>query len=650
MAKKKLTHQSKDSKQQNPSHETHDPSKDSTFTKSSNPLSGQYSMEDPNEKFQNLKALNSLLVKEAFEGRQQIESLVQAKEALEAELSARKELESEESEKNASFELQNGLISVYMENQMREMSVERDREIRELKSKVNGLLGSLENERERLSLVCKVRDLARNDFELQVNEGSLMKEKLMEMEKKERKFVEEVGKLTLKCDRLVGEKEELEKVKSLVVKEKDLLEKNMKNMEKEVERLGRGIEKVVREKKEIEMEKNEQWVKIDEMEKEMREMSEVILSLRKEEGILRSKVFELETNIGEAVDREAERATEIGALVEEKRAKERSIERLMEEKDLETRSLEVAMVESEVRQRRIEKLLEESDAARILLEMNEKELKDMQKKIEELLGDKNKIEKVKVSREKENVELHKEVSELRDVVNRLQEACCDHEKKNKQLISEVSRFRDSIDQVTLERGNALKGLDEEKQNGVNLRLKVSEMEKMLEKTAEELAQKRNEWQNLIKEKKEMESHFGSMAEDKDGLQKDLLEAKRSSNDLRAKMESTSINYERALTLLKNTASLLGQSKDENGRKVKEEEAAIAEKKLEDEIEPYAAELEAIKQAFKNKETVAQDLKQKVEFMEKSMVEAQKKKNFWTFFSSATTLLAAVSIAYAASGR
>ncbi|XWS64606.1 hypothetical protein CRYUN_Cryun05aG0017600 [Craigia yunnanensis] len=363
------------------------------------------------------------------------------------------------------------------------------------------------------------------------------------------------------------------------------------------------------------MEKNEQKRKIDEMEKEMREMGEIILSLRKEEGILQSKVFELEKNCGEAMDREAERAIEIGALVEEKRAKERSIERLTDEKDFVSRSLEAAVVESEDRQRRIEKLLEESDAARRVLEMNEKELKGMQKRL-----------------------------------RRLQEACGDHGKKNKELISEVSHFRDSFDQVTLERDHALKGFDEENQNGVNLRLKVSEMEKMLEKTAEELAQKRTEWQNLIKEKKEMESLFGSMIEDKDRLHKDLLEAKRSFNNLRAKMESTSINYERAFSLLKNTASLLCQSKDENDRKVKEEEAAIAVQKLEEEIEPYAAKLEAIKQAFTSKETVAQDLKRKIDFMDKSTVDAQKKKSFWTFFSSATTLLAAVSIAYAARGR
>ncbi|MBA0554913.1 hypothetical protein Golob_013987 [Gossypium lobatum] len=643
MVKKKVTHQPNDPKQRNPSQEIHDTAKDSTFTKASNPLSRQASMEDPKEKIQNLKSLNSLLVKEAFESRQQIDSLVQAKEALEVELIERKKLEAEESEKSVSFELQNGLVSVYMVNQMKELGVERETVIGALKNKVSGLIGSLEKERKMLSLVCEERDLVRNDFELQVNEGKLMKEKLTEMEGNERKFVEEIGKLKVEYDRLVWEKEELEKVKSSMVKDRNLLEKNMKDMAGKVEHLRRENGKIVREKKEIEIENNEQRVRIDEMEKEM---SEVILSLRKEDGVLRSKIFELEKNCGEAMDREAERAIEIGALVEEKRAKERSIERLMEEKDFMSRSLEAIMVESEDRQRRIEKLLEESDANRRVLEMNEKELRDMHKKIKELLGDKTEIEKAKIHGENENIKLHNEVSELRNIVHRLQEECLNHQKKKDELVSEVSRFKALVDQVTLERDNALKGFEKEKHNGVSLRSKVSEMENMLKKTEEELAWKRTEWQNLIEEKKEMGSHIGSLAEDKDGLHLELLERTRSFNDLRAKMESTTINYERALTLLKTTASLLCQSKDEKSP----EEAAIAEQKLEDEIELYAMELEAIKKAFKNKETVAQDLKQKVELMEKSMVEAQKKKSFWTLVSSATTLLAAITVAYAARGR
>ncbi|KAH1106638.1 hypothetical protein J1N35_010406 [Gossypium stocksii] len=69
----------------------------------------------------------------------------------------------------------------------------------------------------------------------------------------------------------------------------------------------------------------------------------------------------------------------------------------------------------------------------------------------------------------------------------------------------------------------------------NLRLKVSEMEKILEETMEELTQKKAELQNLIKEKEEMVNHCRLIAEDKDGLQKEILEAKRTLHDLRAKM-------------------------------------------------------------------------------------------------------------------
>ncbi|XP_038992657.1 trichohyalin-like [Hibiscus syriacus] len=321
MGKKKVTPQSNDPKLQNPSHETHHPSKDSTFTKSSNPLSRQSSIEDPKEKLQNLKSLNSLLVKEAFESRQQIESLAQAKEALEAELSEKKKLEAEESDKDVSFEFQCELFSVYTGTQMLELGVEMEKMIGDLKRKVNGLMGSLENERERLSLVYKERDLVRKDFELQVNEGKLMKEKLMEMEENQRKFVQEVGKLKAEYDRLVREKDDLEKVKSLIMKDRDLLQKNMNDAAEEVGNLRRENEKIVREKRGIEVEKNEQRLKIDEMEKEMREMNEVISSLRKGDGILRSKIFELENNYCEAMDREAERAIEIGALVEEKERK-----------------------------------------------------------------------------------------------------------------------------------------------------------------------------------------------------------------------------------------------------------------------------------------------------------------------------------------
>ncbi|KAE8675507.1 Detected protein of unknown function [Hibiscus syriacus] len=617
---KKSIRKSKGRKQQNPSSEIQEPAKDSTFRESST--------EDPNQKVQSLQSLNALLVKQAYENRHQIEYLVQANETLGAELT-----------QSMSSELQNGLLWVYMASQMKEMGGALD-------SRVNELICTIESERERLSLACKERDLARNDFELQVNECSLMKDKIMAMEEKERKLGEEIGKLKVECDRFLGEIEELEKVKSLMAEEKDLMEKNIEDLVQEVETFRRKIETFEKEKEVNEMERNKQRMKIGELEKETRELSEVVLNLRKEEGILRAKALELEKNCREAMDREAEQAKEIGSLLEEKRAIEMCLDRLKEEKDSASKSLELATAESEDRQRRIEKLLEEQDAARTELETNRKELKDLQNKVvdflEEFLGE-------VVSGENENSEPQEDMSDLWIVVNRLFEACWAHNKKNEELLSEVSNIRVSFDQLTLEKDNTLKVLDEEKMNGVNLKLKVSEMEKLLEETTKELAHQKTEWQDLMKEKKDIESRCGSMAEDIDRLQKELLEAKSSFNDLRAKMESTSMSYRQLLTLLKNTASLLCDSKDEKNGKEKEE-AAISQKKLEDEIEPIATNLEAIKQAFKNKETVAQDLNLKVAVMEKTIVEVEKKKSYWTLVSSATTILAAVTFAYAAKRR
>ncbi|KAL4351540.1 hypothetical protein GQ457_06G020290 [Hibiscus cannabinus] len=423
--------------QQNQLMETQDSPKDSTFMQSS--------MEDAN-----LKALNDLLIKMILEKRDHIEFLVKAYETLEAQLN-----------QSMSLELQNEVLWVCTATQMKEKGVETERVIGSLGNRVIELLGGLENERGRLNSVCEERDLARN-------EASLMKDKITAMEENERKSAEEIGTLKVECGRFLGEKAELEKVKGLMAKEKDLLEKNIEDKVHVVGTLRRKIEAFEKEKQDMEMEKNEQRMKIDELEQETRELSQVALNLRKEEGILRSKVLELEKNYGEAIE-------------------------------------------------------------------TNKELEYLKKKIVDFLED---FLGVKVTGESENSELQ--------VVNSLM-----------------------ID--------------------------------------------------------------------------------RCFNDLRAKMESTGISHGQLSTLLKNTASLLCQPKDEIDRNEKEE-VRVAEKKLEDEIKLIATDLEATKQAFNNTETRAQDLKLKVEVMEKTIAGWQKKVSFWKLVASATTIMSALTFAHSATRR
>ncbi|XP_035544641.1 uncharacterized protein LOC118348023 [Juglans regia] len=71
---------------------------------------------------------------------------------------------------------------------------------------------------------------------------------------------------------------------------------------------------------------------------------------------------------------------------------------------------------------------------------------------------------------------------------------------------------------------------------------------------------------------------------------------------------------------------------------------------EDEIQPYARELDAIKTAFKSKEKMVEDMKKQLGFLQNSIVEAHKQKSFWTLVSSATTIFVAAFVAYVARGR
>ena len=181
----------------------------------------------------------------------------------------------------------------------------------------------------------------------------------------------------------------------------------------------------------------------------------------------------------------------------------------------------------------------------------------------------------------------------------------------------------------------------------NMEIVVSEMEQRIEGTVEELGRVRNERENLIERNKAVESHVEDLVKEKDLVHKSLVEAQRRINELKAKMESASINSERALSMVRSTAALVCDSRDDRDGK---EEVIINGQKLEEEIEPYAAELDAIRNAFKNKEKIVEDTKKQVEFLQNSVANANKRKSFWTVVSSATTIFAAASVAYVARGR
>ncbi|KAK9293135.1 hypothetical protein L1049_021121 [Liquidambar formosana] len=641
MAKKKVTHQPKPPQEDLPQHPEQT-------------LHATTPMDDPSEKIQSLKSLNSLLLKETHERRQQVDTLVKSKEALESELTRsvieRKALDAELSrlsDETVGLELEKSLMGVFVYAQMGEMGVgfeglmrekvedekrleglereikkvrsEREVQIGVLKKKVNELMGEIENERKVSSHAMRERDEVNYKLGVQVEEANGLREKVVEMEERERKIEGEVRKLKMEYEGIVEEKEERESEIESLMRDKDLVERGLAESARVIEDLRREIEQNFREKKEMEEERKGQVLKIDELEKEVSELNESVSILQNEEKRLQMEVCELKKSNAEAVEEREKMLMEFDVLQKEKGEKERNIVILLEEKTLVMKSLEKAL----------------------------KELEDEKQKMEGIVQEKSEIEVVKGRLESEIAELRKGANELRNVVFTLQESRKVQEEENKRLQSDIGQYRDVIDRVTVERDDARKGFNEEKKNGLNLRLKVSEMEKSTEESIKEIERMRSEHEKLIEEKMVIQNQFESLMEDKDAVQKNLVKAQQDNDDMQAKMESVRTNSEQALMMLKNTAALVCMSKDESNGK---ECTFTDEQKIEDLLQPYAAELEAIKKAFKNKEMKLEDMKKQLEFMQNSVSEAHKKKSFWTLVSSATTVFAAISVAYVARGR
>lgn len=503
--------------------------------------------------------------------------------------------------------------------EVEKLKCEREAEIGFLKKEANEVRASLENERDKLSRVCRERDLLKTEIDGLVEERNGLRGKVVEKEKKERKIEEEVGKLKGKCEGLMVEKAEIEKAVDVIKREKESVQRKLEVSARLIEGLRREIDGVEREKGEVERQRSVKEVKIGELEKEVGELNEFIMQMQREEEVLHAKVLELEKRIEEAKDKEKEMVMEINLLVEEKREKQQNIERLKDERD----------------------------SIQRVLDSTSKVSEDRQQRIGDLIREKNEIEEVKLSRESEIVVLNMEAGKLRDVISTLQESCRNEEEKNKQLVSEIGHYKDAYDRVALERDQVQMGFDEEKKKVKNMEVVVSEMEQRIEGTVEELGRVRNERENLIERNKAVESHVEELVKEKDLVHKRLVEAQRGIDDLKAKMESASINSERALSMVKSTAALVCDSRGDRDGK---EEVIINGQKLEEEIQPYAAELDAIRNAFKNKEKIVEDTKKQVEFLQNSVANANKRKSFWTVVSSATTIFAAASVAYVARGR
>ncbi|CAN7107801.1 unnamed protein product [Brassica rapa subsp. narinosa] len=500
--------------------------------KAATKLIRQSSMEEDQdhheERVQNLKSLNAMLVKQTVEKRQQIDSLANAKSELETELARYGGELDQVSDENLGLRMELGLVMEFVGCRFREMGVGVERLVKE-------------------------RDVIKKEFELQSEQVNQLKE-------------------------------------SVVV----LVEKEA-SLEKEIEGLKR-------EKNEMEIVKSDQRGEIEELERKLGEVSDTVESLMKEEKVLRGVVVGLEKDLDECVEKERVMMVEIDVIGKEKMVKEAELERLVEEKSLVEKQMEMVNVQCLEKEKLIDQLCRE--------------------KVEL-------VERV-VSGEAKRVELNRKVDELERAVSALRKDCVDRTETNEKLQCKVGELRDALWQVEVEREEAGKALDEEKRHGEDLKADVSKSEKMIETTLVELEEVKIEQESLSTAKNDLEKQSKSLKSEKAILEKKLLELTKA-------IESAGMEAKGSLVMLKSAASAVSHSDSE-------------QQKQENGAESYALELESIEQAFRNKESIIEEMKKEAETMKQSTEEAHKKKSFWTVVSSVTTIFAAASFAYASRTR
>ena len=373
-----------------------------------------------------------------------------------------------------------------------------------------------------------------------------------------------------------------------------------------IESLKKDIEAVTREKGEFAKLCKNHEQKIGALEEELTRVNE---SWTIQEECMRVEFVNVDAKLGLATQRVEEMAREISSLLEQKKDTEKIVERLTEDNDGVRKSLNVAL----------------------------KELEDKQHEIDEAVRVKGEIEKVKA-------DLESEIVDLRGKINELKKSCMEFEEENKQLLSQVKSYKSAVEEGRVEKENMKKVFDEEKNKVEKLELLIAELKEMGKKRDADLGQVRSDRDKMVENEKKLEGNVSDLRKENDELQSKLVEARKEVEDLSAKIEVWCNNWNKALTLLKNTATLVSQ------QKVREEEVVWCENNVEEMEEIAVGEVERIKKAFESKEEMLDEMKQKVVSLNKSVAGAHKSKNMWTVISSATTIFAAALAAYVARGR
>ncbi|KZV45964.1 cingulin-like protein 1 [Dorcoceras hygrometricum] len=599
---------------------------------------------DASEKFENLKSLNQMLLKEAFERRQQVESLLQVKESLESELarsdSERELMRFELREMAEMFDLEKIVVAAFAAEQLaqkyeliegkmkgleretmelKEVIDEKETEIGSLYGKLTEAEAALGSEREVSSRVRSDRDEMKGKLDARIEECEGLIDRIVELEERKRELEVEMESLQVGYDGVLAKNKELEKKIEVLVTEKDLTKKNLSESNLLFEKLKKELQAVIKEKEGIEEEKYTEMVKTSQLEDHVRRLNEMVESLREEKEALCANVAELEMKCVKSEEKQNEMGRKIEKLLEEQKLGEKRFECLIGEKDAIERDLGDAL----------------------------KQLDDTREKIEDLVKENTVLVEAKDRLDIEISAFNNQVEELKVILLESEKSSGEKVEKITSIESQVVVYRDALERAAVERDEIKKCWDQEKQLAITLVGRISEMEKKVEENLKTARDEEAKLAALYADKIELENQCRILQEEITSLQNTLNAAQCELESVRGQVELAGANSELALNLLKETVVFCSKggekeagNGDLHGGKLRNDKGTDA----------YVMELERIKNAFNSNETKMENLNMQLEFLQNSVATVQKKKSFWTMLSSATTVLAAVSLAYVARGH
>ncbi|CAH9097285.1 unnamed protein product [Cuscuta europaea] len=614
-------------------------------------------------KLENLRDLNKVLLKETAEKRHLVDTLQKEKFSLESELArAQSEKLSVSAElarlgdSAARLELEKTLEGVFiraqmvhlmnaMEEESEGMRKERDdagervkglkRDIDLIvkeKSAIEKMIGEREFEIESLQHRLKIQnaemDAERNisiqinrqkdeltsKLDVQISETNALRNNLIEVERRERDLLHRADELWAECNTLFNEKEQKERMLHSVMSEKEMLERGLVDSNRVVDELNGKIGEIVREKMASEEERYVEMKKRCESENEVNVLNVKLLSLHNIEDKLRENVIQLEMKFEESVEKGKDMERKISELMEGKIESESKISMLLGEKDLIEKRLTDALQQVEEKKQCLEKVVRE----------------------------KGEMEDARIRAEAVIVKLQHQMAELKDDLSGLEECCKVQEEKMAELVVEVGSYKSAYERALLERDSATKGLDIEKQKGFIMEEKIQELENRIDEVSLELANTEADYAKAVEGKKVLEIKSGTLNNEILSLQAQLAEARKDLISKQTNLQLANTGLEGVLKMLKITAMWVGGSlRDDNM------DSIYAEHFNESQISPHMFELEAIKKGFEAREIKVEEMKREVESLKSSVKQANKKRSLWAIFSSATTIFAAISLAYVA---